>query len=105
MKILFDQGTPWPLSQHLAGHDLQACADLGWSQLQNGALLTAAEQAGFAVFVTTDQSLQYQQNLAGRQIAIVVLLSTSWPLMQPTIPRIVHTNTGVHPGEYVEIPI
>ena len=88
MKILLDQGTPWPLSLHLIGHDVQSCADLGWSQLQNGALLTAAEQAGFNVFVATDQCLKYQQNLAGRQIAIVVLLSTSWPLMQPVVPRI-----------------
>jgi len=105
MKILFDQGTPWPLSQHLTGHDVQACGDLGWSQLQNGALLTTAEQAGFAVFVTTDQNLQYQQNLAGRQIAIVVLLSTSWPKMQLVLPQIVHSITGIHPGEYVEVSV
>jgi hypothetical protein len=38
-----------------------------------------AEDKGYQIFVTTDRNLRYQQNLSDRQIAIVVLLSTSWP--------------------------
>jgi predicted nucleic acid-binding protein len=37
----------------------------------NGQLLNIAEAAGFEVIVTTDRNLLYQQNLAGRRIAIV----------------------------------
>jgi len=38
-------------------------------------LLDVAEQEPFEVFVTTDSNLNYQQNLAARRIAIVVLTS------------------------------
>jgi len=42
-------------------------------------LLDAAEREGFAVLVTTDTKLKFQQSLAGRRIAVVALLTTSWP--------------------------
>ena len=41
--------------------------------MKNGALLSAAEEAGFDLFITADQELSYQQNLAGRKIAVLVL--------------------------------
>ena len=42
-------------------------------ELVNGDLLRAAEDAGFEVMVTADQSLECQQNLKGRKLALVVL--------------------------------
>lgn len=80
MKILFDQGTPVPLRQFLKGHTVKKAYEKGWSTLANGDLLLEAEKADYQLFVTTDQNLRHQQNLRERQIAIVVLLSTSWPL-------------------------
>jgi len=77
MKILFDQGTPVPLRRHLPGHSVMTAFEQGWGSLANGELLDAAERAGFELLVTTDQNLQYQQNLTARRIAIVVLRSTS----------------------------
>ena len=65
MKVLFDQGTPAPLRKALIGHDVQTAFELGWSGLQNGALISAAEAAGFEVFVTTDRNLMYQQTWSG----------------------------------------
>jgi len=67
MKILFDQGTPVPLKDHLNDHTVQTAFELGWSNLENGALLAVAEDA-FDLLITTDQQLRYQQNLAGRKI-------------------------------------
>lgn len=58
---------------------MRTAREEGWSTLENGDLLGAAESAGFAVLLTTDQNLQYQQNLSRRKIAIVVLSTTSWP--------------------------
>jgi hypothetical protein len=78
MRILFDQGTPVPLRAHLAGHVVQTVFELGWSNLANGALLTAAEKP-FDLLITTDQQLRYQQNLGGRTLGILVLMTTSWP--------------------------
>jgi hypothetical protein len=77
MKILFDQGTPVPLRKYLIDHSVTTAYEEGWSNLLNGDLLKAAESQGYQILITTDQNFRYQQNLSDRQIAIVVLLSTS----------------------------
>jgi len=69
MKILFDQGTPVPLRTFLKGHEVETAYERKWAGLENGALLDAAHEAGFDILVTTDQNLQYQQNLATRRVA------------------------------------
>ena len=74
MFVLFDNGTPRTLARYLIDHHAVTEARArGWEQLENGELLTVAEAAGFEVLVTTDKNLRYQQNLAGRKLAIVVL--------------------------------
>ena len=70
MKILFDQGTPLPLKNHLVGHEIQTAFELGWSALDNGDLIALAEES-FDLLITTDQQLRYQRNLSGRKLAIV----------------------------------
>jgi len=105
MKILFDQGTPAPLRRHLAEHDVKTAFEHGWSRLQNGALLDAAERDGFELLITTDRNPKYQQNLSGRRIAIVVLLSTSWPRIQLRLADIQSAVHNIAPGDYVELSI
>lgn len=73
MLVLFDHGTPAPLRLFLTEHTVRKTNELGWDTLDNGALLRAAEEAAFEVFLTTDKNIRYQQNLAERAIAIVVL--------------------------------
>ncbi|MGZ5483148.1 MAG: DUF5615 family PIN-like protein [Pyrinomonadaceae bacterium] len=104
MRILFDQGTPVPLRQHLVGHDVITVFELGWSDLTNGELLASAE-ASFDLLLTTDQKLRYQQNLAGRNLAIVVLMTTSWPRIRAQVTRVVETVSGIQPGEYIEVSL
>jgi hypothetical protein len=105
MRILFDQGTPGPLRRHLAAHTAETCSNRGWSQLENGDLLRAAEQAGFELFITTDQNLKYQQNLSTRVLAIVVLLSTSWPKIRQRLSEVQQAVNSAGPGSYIEITI
>ncbi|MFO7538212.1 MAG: hypothetical protein R6X32_09145 [Chloroflexota bacterium] len=88
MKILFDQGTPVPLRRFLPDHTITTAYEQGWSDLANGKLLNAAEEAGYQVFISTDQNLRYQQNLAQWQIAVIVLLSTSWPRIRLRVDEI-----------------
>ena len=102
MKILFDQGTPVPLRRFLANHLVLTTFEMGWSQLANGELLTAAEDQ-FDTFVTTDKNLRYQQNLSGRRIAIVVLPFASWPKLQKLTARIAAIIDGLRPGDYIEL--
>lgn len=103
MKILFDQGVPVPLRQELTGLEIATAYRMGWSNLSNGALLQAAETAGLTVFVTTDQNLRYQQNLKTRQIAILVLPTTRWPLIKPHASRIRDALSRIQPGDYLEL--
>ena len=105
MKLLFDQGTPAPLREHLLAHAVDTLAEKGWSDKSNGELLDLAEQEGYDVLVTTDQSLQYQQNLAGRQIGVVVLLSTDWREARLRTREIGEAIATVRPGGVIEVPI
>ena len=105
MKILFDQGTPAPLRRHLDGHVVDTAAERGWSDLDNGDLIDNAEQMGYDVLITTDQNLRYQQNLAGRRLAVVVLLSTAWPKIRLRVEDIRTALDQIGPGELREVPI
>jgi hypothetical protein len=102
MKILFDQGTPVPLRHALPGHAISTAYEMGWATLENGNLLSAAESS-FDAFITTDQNLRYQQNLAGRRLAILVLPTTSWPLIQLHVPKIAAAIDALRPGDFVEL--
>ena len=105
MKILFDQGVPVPLSAHLPKHSVETAFSRGWHTLRNGELLEAAEREGFEVLMTTDQNLKHQQNLQNRKLAIIVLMSTSWPQIQLRAANVSAAVDGVQPGDYVEVPI
>lgn len=105
MRVLFDQGTPAPLRKALPKHEVRTAYECGWDTLENGALLTAAENGGFEVFITTDQNLAYQQNLAQRRIAIVVLSSANWPRIRVHAELVATALDGVAPGAYVEVTI
>lgn len=105
MKILFDQGTPVPLRQALQGHVIETAYEKGWQTLKNGELLAIAEDEKYDIILTTDQNLRYQQDLRGRGIAVIVLLSTSWPRIQKHAATIVEITERARPGEYHEIPV
>ena len=105
MKILFDQGTPAPLRQFLPQHEVATAYERGWATLKNGELLGAAEAAGFVMLVTTDTNLKYQQNLSARQIAVVVLNTTSWPRIRASADLIIEAVNHAAVGRYTELPI
>ncbi len=105
MLVLFDQGTPVPLRNHLQGHQVSTAYELGWTSIQNGELLLQAEKHGFAVLVTTDQNLKYQQRLADRKIAIVVLSAASWPRIQKILPAIANAINDIEQNSYIEVVV
>ena len=103
MRVLFDQGTPVPLRDFLNSHTITTVYEKGWSRIPNGDLLRVADQQMFEVFLTTDQNLKYQQNLTDRQIAIVVLPTTSWPVIQNHTAKIAAVLDSIAPGDFIEI--
>ena len=105
MRVLFDQGTPSPLRRFLDGHVVTTAFELGWQRLRNGELLAQAEAAGFELLITTDQNLKYQQNLSGRQIAVLVLNTTSWPRIQIGVTVVLSAVNKARAGSFVEVAV
>jgi predicted nuclease of predicted toxin-antitoxin system len=103
VRILFDQGTPAPLRSCLPGHEIATAHEQGWGTLQNGDLLQAAELSGFDAIITTDQNLRYQQNLSGRRLAIIVLLTTNWPQIRPHVSLVASAVAKLAPNAYIEL--
>jgi hypothetical protein len=106
MLILFDHGTPKGLIRAPTGHTIITAQARGWDTLDNGTLLDAAEAAAVDLLLTTDRRIRYQQNLAGRKIAIVVLSgSTKWSQVRLEFRRISAVVGAATPGSYAEVEI
>lgn len=105
MLVLFDHVTPRGIARFLPGHTVTTAKDRGWDSLSNGDLLAEAERAGFDVFLTADKNIRYQQNLAGRRIAVVVLSTPQWPLVRLHASKIVAAVDAATPGGYAEVLI
>ena len=73
--------------------------------MSNGSLLAQAEQDGYDVLITADQSMSYQQDIARRQVGVVVLLSNRWRDVRLRIESVRIALEGIQPGEVREVPI
>jgi hypothetical protein len=94
------------LIRALPGHTIITAQSRGWDRLTNGALLNAAEEAAFDLLLTTDRRIRYQQNLAGRKIALVVLTGTTkWSRVRLRLERVAAVVNAATPGSYAEVEI
>jgi predicted nuclease of predicted toxin-antitoxin system len=105
MRILLDHNVPAPLRYWLIGHQVDTAYELGWAEVSNGELLRSAESAGFDVMITTDQSIRYQQNLAGRKLAIVAIDTNDWTQIRNSKSAVLDALAGIAPGAYIEVEI
>ena len=102
MRIILDENLPKPLKEAFSGHPITTVQEQGLSGTRNGALLERLEGM-FDVFITADKNLRYQQNLSGRQIAIVELPTNRLPLLRPLFPRIATAVESIAAGEYAQL--
>lgn len=103
MKLLLDECTPHVLKRLLTGFEIRTVQDLGWAGITNGKLLRLAE-GHFDVLITSDQNLKYQQNLSGRQLAIVQLPTNEVPIVVKLAPAVQTALETIEAGDFVEIP-
>jgi len=90
----------------LSGHTVHTAQAKGWDTLSNGELLSAAEEAGFELLLTTDRRIRHQQNLRVRRIALVVLTgSTKWSRVRQHADRIAAVVGAATLGSYSEVEI
>lgn len=101
MRVLLDEGVPVQIRGALSGHEISTVQSQGWSGVGNGELLTLAEQAGFDLFIVADKNLRYQQNLAGRRIALLELWTNHRPTLEKHFARIHAIANQATPGVYL----
>lgn len=98
MRVLLDESLPRRLARLLPGHAVMTVPACGWAGTRNGRLLALAAER-FDVFVTADQNLQYQQNLAALPIAVVVLVlhDTRLATVEPLVPALLAALADLPP--------
>jgi len=99
MRILLDECLDWRLGHELQGHDVKTAREMGWNGIQNGRLLSLAEQQ-FDVFITVDRNLSFQQNLKKFSIAVMILHAQSIRLVhtRPLMSKVFAQLPKVRPG-------
>jgi hypothetical protein len=104
VKIVFDECMPAPPRRCLPGLEIFRAQEMGWGRLKNGDLIKRAE-GEFDAFVTDDQQLKYQQNLTGRELAILVVSTNRWPAIKSKSSEIAAAIVSLRPVNYVELPL
>jgi hypothetical protein len=103
LRILLDQNAPRGLRRVLGDHDVRSAYEMGWAEISNGLLLSAAEKAGFDVLITADSNIRSQQNMSGRRIAMVVLSTNNWLVVREHADQGVSAVTGAVEGAYATV--
>ena len=105
MKVLLDENLPHALRHEIAGHEVFTVQFMGWSGVQNGVLLAKAVGNGFQAFVTMDNGVPYQQNMAVLELCVIVISAASNDMsdLRPLVPALTHALDN--PGQRKVITI
>lgn len=94
---------PKLFKKDIVGHQVVTVAEMDWSGTTNGKLLSIAESQ-FDVLLTVDRSIEYQQNIQGRLIALVVMdAPNKLRLLRPLVPALLKALENIQPGTIVHI--
>ena len=104
MRILLDECVPWPMHKVLAGHECTTAQKRGWGGTKNGDLLRLAESE-FDLFITSDQNIRYQQNIAGRRLPILELSTNDLRRIQAAESLLLAAVKTIQPGEFRQLAI
>jgi predicted nuclease of predicted toxin-antitoxin system len=108
MRLLLDECLPRRAKFFFAegGHECETVRDAGLSGKENGELLALAEKR-FDVFVAIDKNIRHQQNLEGRNIAVLIIRTASNDLddIRLHIPQALTALNSIRPGQVAEVGI
>ena len=101
MKVFVDECVTYDLMPHLTGHQFTHIADTPLRGAKNGAMLRAVAP-DHAVFLTTDKSIPYQQNLKKFAMAFIILRAASNDVedLLPLLPRLTAVLERIEAGGY-----
>ncbi len=103
-RVLLDECLPRKLKWEFADCTVSTVPEMGWSGTKNGALMKLA-QGQFEIFVTADQNLKFQQNLAYAEIAVIVLVAPN-NRIESLLPLMAQVNAllgSIAAGQVVEV--
>jgi predicted nuclease of predicted toxin-antitoxin system len=105
VRVLLDEQLPRQLARELTGHDVRTVRQQNWAGLKNGELLRRAADDKFDVLVTADQNLEFQQNLAGSRLGVIVLVAPSNALedLLPLVPKLLAAIPTTERGTVVRV--
>jgi predicted nuclease of predicted toxin-antitoxin system len=105
VKILLDECLPIDLRHSFSAHETHTAEWVGLKGTENGELLDAAEDAGYHALLTLDQGFPHQQNMAGRGLALVILVARSNQIedLLPLVPVALATLDRLRPGSVVRV--
>lgn len=104
MRVFLDECVPIPLGRLLSKFDVSSAKSMGWQEVQNGALLKLVVKE-FRVFVTADQNLEYQQNLTGHNLAVIVLSTNNFRRLKSDIDSVAKAIANAKVGEVTRVVI
>ena len=104
-RILLDHNVSSRLIRHLRPHEAVHASHIGLAAVSNGDLIRAANQAGFTLMLTCDQNIQYQQNLAGRPLAFVVLSTTRLDSILDHLDQVLAAIDAAVPGSFTAVTL
>ncbi len=102
-RILLDENVPAGLRALLNDHDTKLATEVGLAGVANGALLAAAEEQDLEVLITADRNLRFQQNLAHKAIAIIVLEMNHWRTISQNPSLVIDALRRCARGTIVEV--
>jgi hypothetical protein len=104
MRLLLDECVPKALKRDLIGYEVSTVQTSGWAGTRNGALLRLAAST-FDVLITVDQGIEYQQDLSGLTIAVVIMAADSNDVndLRPLVPELMEVLRAIQPGQLVRV--
>ncbi len=103
-RVLLDESVPRPVLRAFPKGEATTVDLLGWKGIKNGHLLLWAEAHGFGVLITSDKNMRYQNDLAGRRLAVLVLPHANWPKLRGMLDDIVAACVALQPGTFTLLP-
>jgi hypothetical protein len=103
LKVLFDEGVPEALAEHLPGHEVSTVKRQGWRSIKNGKLLDLIESTGFEAFLTNDKRIVFEQQLLDRPFATLILSVSNWNIIRERVTVIASALDEAEPGTVTKV--
>jgi predicted nuclease of predicted toxin-antitoxin system len=104
MRVLLDECVNPRVRDAFPKHAVRTVIEMGWGGITNGRLMVLAQQ-NFDVFVTVDQNLEHQQNLAKLTLGLVIVAvpDNNIKYFKPIFVELQRAAESVRPGRVIHV--